>query len=129
MPFIKHQDIEPLTGPIDQLVEHLSSLPPERRAPVLSYVIFSLLIKVFGDDIPGLIQGIGTIEETKLTYYAELMEPVERRILTRRWLEPDWPVAASSGVQPQVAPAPSPDAVPGLPSQAVTKGRRRRQVA
>lgn len=90
MPFISQQDIEPLAEPVQRLVEHIQGLEPARRAPVLSYVMFALLVKVFGDDIPGLIQGIGTIEETKLTYYAELMEPVEHRILTRRWLEPQW---------------------------------------
>ncbi|HEY8475630.1 MAG TPA: hypothetical protein VIN09_02040 [Chloroflexota bacterium] len=91
MPFIRSSDIEALRAPLDQLVEHLQSLPQERRAPTVSYIMLRLLVDTFGDDIGGLIEGVGTIEETKLTYYAELMEPIERRILLRRWVDREWP--------------------------------------
>jgi predicted sugar kinase len=88
MPYIKDSAREQVDDKIDELVEVLKGV--DGRNKVVSYVLMKLMVETYDDDIEGLIQALGTMEETKLTLYSMLMKPIEERILLRRWLDGEW---------------------------------------
>ncbi len=87
MPFIKKSYREDLDEEIITLTEAIKLTG--KTGPALSYVFLKLLVDVYGGDVDGMIEAIGVIEETKLTYYSMHMLPLEQRIILRRFLDPE----------------------------------------
>lgn len=60
-----------------------------RRGPLVSYAILKLLTDVYDGSVKDMIEVVGVLEETKLTFYSMFMLPLEQRILLKRWLNPE----------------------------------------
>ncbi len=87
MPFIRAAIRKWIDEDLDPLIENLKKM--EEPSPMVSYIILKLMVEVYGDDVMGMIRAIGTVEETKMTYYAMYMQPLEDKIRLRRWLDPN----------------------------------------
>ena len=91
MPFIKGEKREALDEELATValtIRGMNEVAKDRkRGPLLSYAILKLLTDVYDGSIKDMIEAIGVIEETKLTWYSMYMLPTEQRILFRRWLD------------------------------------------
>ena len=82
MPFIKKSKRESIDSMLSLLISQI-----ENDAPAISYVMLRLLMDGFDNNIEGYIKALGTIEETKLTYYNFVFAPTEQLILAKRWMD------------------------------------------
>jgi hypothetical protein len=85
MPFIKGKVRKKVDAYLDGVIGEILGM--DNPGPVVSYVILKLLIDVYGGDVNSMIEAIGVIEETKMTYYTMHMLPLEQRIVLRRWVD------------------------------------------
>ncbi len=89
MPFIKGKKRTQLEPGLEFVSYEIQEMDEKDKGPALSYAILKLLIDVYGGDVNGMIQAMGVISETQMTYYSMHFLPLEQRILLRRWLDPD----------------------------------------
>ena len=93
MPFIKGEKREALDEELATVALTIRGMngkaEDRKRGPLLSYAILKLLTDVYDGSVKDMIEAMGVIEETKLTYYAMYMLPTEQRILFRRFLDPE----------------------------------------
>ena len=95
MPFIKGEKREALDEELATVaitilgMNEKAKAEDRKRGPLLSYAILKLLTDVYDGSIPDMIEAMGVMEETKLSYYSLYMLPTEQRIMFRRWLDPD----------------------------------------
>ncbi len=92
MPFIKGEKRKALDEELATValaIREMGTAEDRKRGPLLSYAILKLLTDVYDGSVKDMIEAMGVIEETKLTYYSMYMLPTEQRILFRRFLDPD----------------------------------------
>ena len=87
MPFIKGEKRTQLEPGLEFVSSEIQGMDEKDQGPAVSYAILRLLIDVFGGDVNSMIQAVGVIEETKLTYYSMFMLPLEERIVLKRWFD------------------------------------------
>lgn len=89
VPFVGKDDRNLVDEPLNTIIEVLKGLDAKKE-PMAAYVIFKLLIESFGDDVVPMMHMLGILEDVKLSIGTLLFEPIEKRILLRRWLDPQW---------------------------------------